>query len=332
VTIVLCSPSEGACGGRDFLSLASSAAAGWPFAACAQSRSRIVLATSGQGGAFVEFGRAAAAVLARTSSLDIEVRETKGSNENVELLNTGTVPFACLNMGPAFDAWNGNPPFAGRQLRGMRALAPMYETPFHIIALRWHGFATLSDLAGKRVGVGPAGGPGEVFFKGIADALGIHATIGTGTPAAMGTMVLTNEIDAFWYGSGLPTPPFADIAQKADATVIGFGADEAAAFRRLFGYFAPFEIPANTYRGQTEPVASLAVWNFVVAGSAVDESLARALTAALIGQAAEIKATFPAAASMNIKNLGADTFMPFHPGAVRYYRESGAALPNGLDH
>lgn len=146
----------------------------------------------------------------------------------------------------------------------------------------------------------------------------------------MGTMVLNNEIDAFWYGSGLPTPPFAEVAQKADATVIGFSADEAAAFRRLFGYFAPFEIPANTYRGQTGPVASLAVWNFVVAGSAVDENLAHALTAALIGHAAEIKATFPAAASMSVNNLGADTFMPFHPGAIRYYRENGVTLPKDL--
>src|SRR4051812_29020604 len=120
---------------RDFLGALSGAAAWWPLAARAQSRSRVVLATSAPGGAFVEFGKAAAAVLARTSLLDIEVRETKGSNENVELLNAGTVPFACLNMGPAFDAWDGNPPFAGRQLRGMRALAPMYETPFHTISL-----------------------------------------------------------------------------------------------------------------------------------------------------------------------------------------------------
>src|SRR5205807_6402656 len=119
-------------------------------------------------------------------------------------------------------------------LRGMRALVPMYETPFHTIAARERGIATLSDLGGKRVGVGPAGGPGEVFFRGIAAALGIRATLATGTPAEMAAMLLAGEIDAFWYGSGLPSPPFTEIAKKIDAVVIGFTAPEAAAFRRLF--------------------------------------------------------------------------------------------------
>jgi uncharacterized protein len=296
----------------------------------AQEPGRLVLATAGQGSAFLAFGRALAATVRRHAPIEIDIRETKGSNENAELVSTGEVATACLNMGPGFDAWNGNPPFAGRPLRGMRALVPMYETPFHTIAARERGIATLSDLNGKRVGVGPSGGPGEVFFKGVAEALDIRATLATGTPAEMGAMLLAREIDAFWYGSGLPSPPFTDVANRINAVVIGFSPQEAAAFRRRFAYFAPFEIPANTYAGQTKSLASLAVWNFIVAHSAVPPDLAYALTAALIGHADEVKASFAAAASMNIANLKADTFMPFHPGAVRYYRESGATLPAEL--
>jgi TRAP transporter TAXI family solute receptor len=299
-------------------------------AIAAQVRSRLVLATAGTGSAFLTFGQTLAAVLRRHAAIDIDIRETKGSNENAELVSAGEVAIACLNMGPGFDAWNGNPPFAGRRLRGMRALVPMYETPFHTIAMRARGIATLSDLDGRRVGVGPSGGPGEVFFKGVAEALGIRATLATGTPAEMAAGLLAGEIDAFWYGSGLPSPPFIEIAQKADAVVIGFTAPEADAFRRLFAYFAPFEIAANTYAGQTKPLASVAVWNFVVAHSAVPADLAHALTAALIGHADEVKASYPAAASMTIANLKADTFMPFHPGAVRYYRENGVTLPAEL--
>lgn len=131
-------------------------------AVAAQGRSRLVLATAGQGSAFLAFGQALAATVRQHTPIDIDVRETKGSNENAELVSTGEVAIACLNMGPGFDAWNGNPPFAGKRLRGMRALVPMYETPFHTIAARERGIATLSDLAGRRVGVGPSGGENGV--------------------------------------------------------------------------------------------------------------------------------------------------------------------------
>jgi len=313
---------------RTFVTALASAAIARRVAA--QGRPRIVLATAGQGGAFPAFGKAVAAMMTRHAHFDIEMRETKGSNENADLIEAGEVPFACINMGPAFDAWRGNPPFAGRRLRGLRALVPMYETPFHTIAARRRGIATLSDLDGKRVGVGPAGGPGDVMFRRLADALGIRATLVTGSPAEMGEMVLREDIDAFWYGSGLPSPPFTEVAQKIDADVIGFTPREAAAFRSIFAYFAPFEIAADTYRGQTRLIASLAVWNFVVAAESAAPDLAYELTTALIEHADEVKASFPAAASMIAANVGANTFMPFHPGAVRYYRESGVTLAKEL--
>ncbi len=286
----------------------------------------LTLAAAGAGSAFLAFAKAIAPVIQRYARLDLTIRETKGSNENVELVSAGEAAFAALNMGPGFDAWNGKGPFAGRPLRGLRALVPMYETPFHTIALRARGIGKLADLGGKRVGVGPAGGPGEVFFRGIADALGIRATLATGSPADMGRQVLAGEIDAFWWGSGLPSEPFVDVTRAADAAVFGFTADEAAAFGRLFPYFAPFEIPAGTYRGQTDPLRSMAVWNFVVAHEAVPADTAYAVVAALLGHSGEVVAAYPAARSMRADNAGANTFLPFHSGAVRYYRESGIAL------
>jgi TRAP transporter TAXI family solute receptor len=316
---------------RRELTLALAALALGPrMAGVAHAAESLTLAAAGAGSAFLAFAKAVVPVIQRYARLDVAVRETKGSNENVELVSAGQVAFAALNMGPGFDAWNGRGPFAGRSLRGVRALVPMYETPFHTIALRSSGISKLADLAGKRVGVGPAGGPGEVFFRGLADALGIRATLATGSPAEMGQRVLAREIDAFWWGSGLPSEPFVDVTQASDAAVFGFAAEEAAAFGRLFPYFAPFDIPAGTYRGQTGALRSMAVWNFVVAHQAVPADTAYAVVAALLAHGGEVAAAYPAARSMRTDNAGANTFMPFHPGAARYYREAGIALRSDL--
>src|SRR5215204_7421427 len=82
--------------------------------------------------------------------------------------------------------------------------------------------------------------------------LSVKTTLVAGTPAELAQKLLAKEIDAFWYGSGIPSPPFVQIADKAEAVVFGLASDEARALRRLFPYFVPYEIAAGTYRGQTE--------------------------------------------------------------------------------
>jgi uncharacterized protein len=312
---------------RALVCSATLALAGRPVA---QERTRLVFATAGQGSAFLAFGKAVAPVVERYVPVAVEIRETKGSNENAELVGAGQVQIATLNMGPAHDAWNGHGPFARRQLRGFRALAPMYETPFHAIALEESGITSFKALTGKRVGIGPSGGPPEVFFRGLAEMLSVKATLVTGTPAELAQKLLAKEIDAFWYGSGIPSPPFVEIADKAEAVVFGLAPDEAQALRRLFPYFVPYEIAAGTYRGQTEGLSSLAVWNFVVVHEAVPAELVYALTQALLDHADEVRAAYPTAAAMTRANAVANTFLPFHPGAARYYREKAVPVRPGL--
>jgi TRAP transporter TAXI family solute receptor len=299
-------------------------------AARGQAGAALTLGTAGQGSAFLAFGQAVKPVVERYAGLALALRETKGSNENAELVNAGEVQLGTLNMGPAFEAWNGTGVFAGRQLRSIRALAPMYETPFHTIALKASGIAGLKDLNRKRVGVGPAGGPIEVFFRGLAEFLSVKATLVNGTPSELAAKLLAGEIDALWYGSGIPSPPFVEIADKADSVVFGFRPDEVQAFRRLFPYFAPYEIPAGTYKGQTQGLSSMAVWNFVVAHAGLPAEAAYAVTKALLDHADEVRAAFPTAAAMTRANAVANTFLPFHPGAARYYRETAVPLPAAL--
>lgn len=306
----------------------------WPLVSTlpgrAQERVRLVFATAGEGSAFLAFGQAAKPVIERYAPVMVELRQTGGSNENAELLQAGAAQIGCLSMGPGYDAWNGRGPFQGRPLRALRAVVPLYETPYHSIALAESGIRTLKNLSGRRVGVGPAGGPGEVFFRGIAEVMAIKAMVVTGTPADLSAKLLAREIDAFWYGSGLPSPPFEEVARQADAVVFGFMRDEAQLFRRRFPTFTPYEIPANTYPGQTEPISSLATWNFIAAYAGVSDEAIYRVTKALLGHPDEVRAVFPTAAAMTRANAVANAFLPFHAGAERYYRETGVVLPPAL--
>jgi TRAP-type uncharacterized transport system substrate-binding protein len=43
-----------------------------------------------------------------------------------------------------------------------------------------------------------------------------------------------------------------------------------------------------------------------------------------------VAAAYPAASATLARNAVANSFLPFHPGAARYYRERGVALPKQL--
>lgn len=303
------------------------AAATLPLASRAQTRHAATLATAGDGSLFLAYGTAMAKHIAAAQPLDLTIKQTGGSNENIALLAEGQVEVALVNMGPAFDAWHGRNAFEGKQTRVLRALAPMYETPFHAIVLKSSGITTLSGLAGKRVGTGPAGGPGEVFFKGLMAELGLAFTAVPGTPAELGRRVGAGEIDGFFYGSGLPSPPFVALANSAEVTVIGFTEAEGTAYRRRFGYFAPYSIAANTYRGQDAALPSFAVWNFWMAHEATPAPVAEALVRGLFADGAATRAAHPSAIATRAANASVNTFLPFHPAVALAYRDAGAVMP-----
>jgi uncharacterized protein len=294
------------------------------------ARQRLSLATGAPGGGFLLYGEALGATLATSSHLDLQVLPTQGTAENINRLHAREIDVALLVMGPAWDAWNGQASWKDKPQRMMRAIAPMYETPFHCMARASSGISNLQGLAGKRVGVGPAKGTAEGFFVGLMEALKINCTLVNGTPAQHAEQLAKGEIDVFWFGAGLPVPAFVQAVQLGGAQnamrVFGFNAAERAAFMQRFPYFAPFTIPANTYTGQTQAVESVAVWNFVAVHAAMSDEMAYWITRSILQSAPVLTKRYPAAVSTRGEFLAANTFMPFHPGAQRYFREQRLAF------
>ena len=295
------------------------------------ARQRLSLVTGAPGGGFLLYGEALAATLAIRSHLDFQVLSTQGTAENINRLHARDIDVALLVMGPTFDAWNGQASWKDKPQRMMRAVAPMYETPFHCMARASSGIVDLQGLAGKRVGVGPAKGTAEGFFVGLMEALKMTCTLVNGTPTQHAEQLAKGEIDVFWFGAGLPVPAFAHAIQlggmSANMRVFGFNATERSVFMQRFPYFAPFTIPANTYAGQTQSVESVAVWNFVAVHAAMSDDLAYWITRSILQSTAELTKRYPAATSTRGEFLAANTFLPFHAGAQRYFREQRWAFP-----
>lgn len=310
---------------RCFLSgLALLAVAG---AAQAQSAAPLKFSTGASGGTFFDYGAGIGRLVESKTNLKIEVVPSAGSIENIRRIVAKGADLALLAMGPGYEAWTASAtPWAGQPpVRSMRALVPMYETPFHLATIEASGVKNVRELNSKRVGVGPKGGANELIFLKLAEGLSIKPELVFGDPGALAEQVIKGEVAAVFFGAGAPIPAYTRIANEAAIRFLPLDGEAGDALRKAFPYLAPNAIPANTYRGQVAPVPTVALWNFIVAREDLSEDAAYQFTKAVLSDPAASKAIHPAAAATILANIGANSFMPFHPGAVRYLREAGIA-------
>ena len=285
----------------------------------------VVFMTAGDGSAFLPYGQGVAAYLAK-KDIRIEIKKSGGSNDNLIAVDASPMTVGTAFMASAYEAINGTGFAAGHRHENVRALFPMYETSFQVAALRNSGLRSLADLDGKKVGVGPAKGPAEGFFRAAAEVAHIKPIIVNGDPAALSRQVLNGEIDALWQGAVVPIPSLIAVADQADAIVFGLSDPEVAAVLAKLPALSPTTIPPGTYRGQTAEIKSFSAWNFVVANKDLPDEVAYAITKAVLSAADPKSEIYPTATATRAANAATNRIMPFHPGALRFYRESGVAL------
>lgn len=276
--------------------------------------------SAGQGSAFLPYAQGLAQYLS-AQGLKAQALTSTGSIENIRKIDVEKQQLATVFLGTAHEALTGTGAWTqGQRFSSLRALFPMYETSFQIAALRRSGIDSVALLRGKRVGVGPAGGPAEGFFKGLMEITGITAQTVNGTPTALATDLIAGQIDALWQGAALPIPALKQVADTAETHVFGLSDEAQAAMLKRFVFLSPAQIAANTYRGQTQSLKSVAAWNFIMAHQDFPEADAYLITRNVL-MAADPLHIHTSAAPTRMQNAPLNRVVPFHAGAQRFYKE-----------
>jgi len=285
----------------------------------------IVLGTATPGGGFPLYGGAFADTINETDpSLHIEPRNTKGSTENIPLLEAGQLDIALVTGEPAYEAFEG----IGRPRSNLKIIAAMYSTA-GMFAVRGDSPArTIDDLKGKPVAFGAKGSGLTILSRYVLDGLGLDQTkdfqaifldkAGDG-PA----MVLDGRAAALW-GGGVGWPGFAALAEKG-GRFIAPSPEEAGRIRAKHSFLKSLTLPANSYPGQIGPVNSVGSWSFVLTRPTLADDVAYALARALDKGHAAFAKRLAQAAETTPQNTAAAAPRPdlIHPGVQKYLKEIG---------
>ena len=291
----------------------------------------LTLGTASPGGVYYIYGEELAHILTEKLGIAVNPLPTQGSIQNVRLIDSGGAQLGLITMSTGLEGWEGSLDWTkGQRFRNMRALFPMYDNPFQAVVLQRSGIATLAQLDKKRIGVGPRSGNGATYAPGIFEIVGISAELSYGSYNNIATELLEGRIDALLTLLGAPVPAIQDVDAKKPVNFLSLSPEQMDAIRKAMPVFGPAKIAAGTYRLLDKDYVTIGVPNFVIGRADLPDELVYQLVKAVFeNQPRLVKATLAASDTLP-QNAVKNTFMPFHPGAVRYYREIGTSIPDSL--
>ena len=292
----------------------------------AAERTPIILGTATPGGGFELYGNVLAEIVNDAdASLNVIARNTRGSRQNIPLLEQGTLDMALVASLPAREAFEGiNRPGS----TSLKIITAIYPT-FGAFAVKGDSPARMfNDLVGQKVAWGTKSSGLTLLGQYVTDALGLDRDkdfeaiylerAGQGAP-----MVLKGEVAAQW-GGGVGWPNFTKIMQ-AGGRLVGMSDDQTQKINAKYPFLQPLIIPAGSYPGQAEPLKTVGSFSFLLARADLPEELVYRLSKAIHKGQPELakrltqgRDTLPE----NTWNAAGDPNR-IHPGARRYLAELG---------
>jgi hypothetical protein len=135
------------------------------------------------------------------------------------------------------------------------------------------------------------------------------------------------KIDAFFWSGGVPTASILDLASTQGVSWRLIPNDESLGpLQKTYGpsLYSKLVVPRSAYPGLPADVAVVGVANLLVAHADMPEQLAYDITRLLFEHQADLVAVHREAAHLKPSGASTPSPAPFHPGAVRYYRERGS--------
>jgi uncharacterized protein len=289
------------------------------------------LASASPGGVYYVYGEALAQILTEKLGIPVNPLPTQGTVHNVKLVEGGGAQLGMITMGVGLQSWNGTGDWTGgKSFRTMRALFPMFDTSFQALVLRRSGITTLAQIDKKHIGVGPKASTGATYIPAILKVLGISAEISSGAHDFMVAELLAGRYDAYLTLQGTPVPAIEDAEAKEPLTFMSPLPEQIEAIRKAMPEFSPSTIAAGTYRALEKDYVTVGVYNFAIGRADLPDDLVYQLVKAVFDNQPRLLKAQSAARETVPQNVVKDNFLPFHPGAVRYYREIGISIPDSL--
>ena len=289
---------------------------------------RLSIATGDTGGVFYPLGGGMAKVIGEyVPHVQATAEVTGASVDNLKFLRDRKADLAFTTADTLSDGVNGTGMFKDNKIP-VRTLALLYKNYTHVVTLASSPIKTMKDLKGHVVSTGSAGSGAEVTALRVLEAYGIDPEKDIQRQRLTSNVAVDalkdGKIDAFFWSGGLPTAAIQDLSHTSGITIRMLSNDgvlEALQTKYGKSLYVQGIVPKAMYPGLDGDVGVVSIPNLLVVHADMDENLVYEITKALFEHRPELVAVHPEAANLSLESAVKEAPAPFHPGAIRYYKE-----------
>lgn len=287
----------------------------------------LAIGTAAAGGAYYPVGISIAEVINNTLGIETSAQVTGGAVENNTLIQDGTLDLAITMSATVYAAVMGQSPYT-QPLNNVKAVFNgISEGIFHVVTLKKTGITKMTDLIGKNVVMGPAGGGAinmatavwaEYGFS-LADVKPTYVSYSDGVSA-----LKDGKVDAVLVQSAAPASAVQELCATKASDVVIVPVDKAVAEKIVAKspYYAYKTLPKSVY-GVSEDALVIYQTNLIVCRADLDEDLVYQITKCCVENAAKIAGSNPSAKNFSREVAAINMPIELHPGALKYYKEAG---------
>ena len=263
----------------------------------------------------------------KLSDIKITVESSGASIANAKLIASGDADMAIMQNDTAFYALQGLKPMFDKNIPNIRGVASLFQEHCQIQARKDAKIASVADLKGKRVCVGPLGSGTELNAMQILEAYGMKfddfAKTERLTAAESSDYLKDGRIDAAFYTTGVGASGLVDTAITVDCVIVPIDGAQRDALMKKYSFFTKAFVPMSAYKGMTQDAQTVAVMAILAARAELEEAMVYQITKVIFENLADIGSAHARGKEVKLETALNGMSIPLHPGAEKFFKEKG---------
>ena len=295
------------------------------FPAAAQ---QVTMMTGPQGGSWIPLGGALKHMW-ESAVPGLEIQQQPGAGiANVRGIDEGKAQIGFANSATTVDGIEGRAPYP-KKVTKVCQVANLYPQYFQVVALSNANVHSFADFKGKTLVTQPKGNTAEILTGDVLKLNGMsYQSLNKVNFQASYTdavdMMKDGHAQVFTLGTTAPASAIMDLASARDIVMVPVDDKTMGALKKENPGYNKLTIKAGTYPKQDKDVPVIGYTTHIVAACDLSEDVVYKMTKSMAAHVDDMAAVVKPIAGLTAKDMAVDIGVPFHKGAVRYYKEVGA--------